>query len=120
METWNERFAAALASSGLSLAELSKRADISHVAPLRWMGTPSMAPATDVYASTLLRACRVLGVRIEWVLDGELPERTDQQWPFTVSRERLEHLSVLHRVLIDRLVADVVEILSDPGQENSS
>ena len=120
MKTWNERFTEALAESGLTLAEFSKRAEISHVAPLRWMGTRSMAPASEVYASTLLRACRVLGVRIEWVLEGELPRRTEEEWPFTVSRERVERLSLLHRVLIDRLVADVVEIFSESDREKSS
>lgn len=120
METWNERFTAALAESGLGLAEFSRRVGLSHVSALRWMGTPTMHPAQDAYASSLLRACRVLGVRIEWVLEGELPKRYSEAWPFTTPRQKLESLSIVYRVLIDRIVADIVEGLSDHMSEDST
>lgn len=120
MNTWNERFTDALVKSGIGLAEFSRRVGLSHVAALRWMGTPTMQPARDAYASSLLRACRVLGVRIEWMLEGELPERYDEAWPFTIPRQKLESLSIVHRVLIDKIIADIVDVLSDHMPEDST
>jgi hypothetical protein len=120
METWNERFTDAFNASGLSLADFSRQADISHVAPLRWMGTETLAPAAEVYASSLLRACKVLGVRIEWVIDGEIPRRIDEEWPFTTSRQRVEELSALHRILCDKLISDVVAVFAESDREKSA
>lgn len=120
MKTWNERLTDALAESGLGIAEFARRADISHVSVLRWTGTPTMKPAQDAYASSLLRACRVLDVRLEWMLEGELPKSYSEAWPFTTPRQKLESLSIVHRVLIDRVVADIVEVLSDHMPEDST
>lgn len=120
MNTWNERFTDALTESGIGLAEFSRRVGLSHVAVLRWMGTPTMHPAQDAYASSLLRACRVLGVRIEWILEAELPKRYDEAWPFTISRQKLERLSTIYRVLIDKIVADIVDVLSDDMNDDST
>lgn len=117
MKTWNERFTDAFTASGLTLAEFSKQADISHVAPLRWMGTASMTPSAEIYASSLLRACRVLGVRIEWVIDGDLPRETREAWPFTTSRHRVEELPQVYRTLIDKLISDVVTTFADSDRE---
>lgn len=120
MQTWNERFAEALAESGIGLAEFSRRADLSHVAALRWIGTPSMKPAQEAYASSLLRACRALDVRVEWILEGELPKRYSEAWPFTTARRKIESLSVVYRVLLDKIVADIVETLTRPREPDDT
>ncbi|MGN6657064.1 MAG: hypothetical protein ACTHJ9_17225 [Rhodanobacter sp.] len=111
MEKWHERFGALLTEANMSAAEASRRLGVSDVTVLSWSGNPSARPAKDLRASLMLRICDEFDVTPEWLMNGRLPKFRRELWPFTQPREQIERLPPAARVLIDRIVSDIVEVV---------
>lgn len=115
MNTFAERFAALLHERGWTAEEASRHIGVSSVAVRAWMGSPGTKPVSDPRVSLVLSVCDLFDVRAEWLMRGELPrERSVAQadWPFITPRERIMALPAVVRALLDRIIFDVVEILS--------
>lgn len=113
MLDWQVRLTEAMAERSMTQAALAAEVGVPPPTILTWMGTaPSAKPIRDISATRMLRACAALHVRPEWLMLGELPKRPVTDWPFAVHRDRVETLPVLVRLLIDRIISDVVSVLA--------
>ncbi|MGK2829216.1 helix-turn-helix domain-containing protein [Ralstonia pseudosolanacearum] len=71
METWNNRLAKALQESAFNKNSLAEQVGVSAPTVSAWVGAAGINPAKSIAADNLLRACRTLNVRPEWVLFRE-------------------------------------------------
>ena len=112
METFSERFAALLSERGWSAEEAARHLPVSSVAVRGWCSAPGTKGVADPRASHLLAICDLFEVRPEWLMNGELPRERAGAWPFITPKARIDALPPLVRALLDRMIYDVVEILS--------
>ena len=115
METFSSRFASLLEERGLSAEAAARHFTVSAVAVRGWAGLSGTKEVADPRASHLLSICDVFDVRPEWLMRGELPKERRPpapDWPFMTPRDRLLEMPLLVQTLIDRMIFDIVEILS--------
>jgi DNA-binding Xre family transcriptional regulator len=113
MLDWQVRLTEAMADKGMTQAQLARQIGVPAPTVFTWMGTGDSAkPIKDIRAIPMVRACIALSVRPEWLMLGELPKHPHQTWPFTVPREKVESLPVIVRILVDRIIADIVGVLA--------
>lgn len=113
MSTFTQRFASLLSERGWTAEEAARHLPVSAVAVRGWAGQAGVRPVADPRASHLLAICDLFQVRPEWLMNGDLPrEPIAESWPFITPRARIEALPPLIKALLDRIIFDVVEILS--------
>ena len=71
METWNERLSKALAESDYNKNSLAGALGVSAPTVSAWVAAAGITPAKTIGGDNLLRVCRVLNVRPEWVMFRE-------------------------------------------------
>ena len=71
MKTWNERFAKAVADSDYNREQIAKLIGASSPTVAAWIGAGSLRPAQNITGENLLKVCRLLDVRPEWLIFGE-------------------------------------------------
>lgn len=106
MTTWNQRLAEAVADSGRSPNEIATcpRVRVAASSFAAWIGAANIKPASHIKAQNLFDVCRELGVRPEWVLYGELPKHSRDEWPFEISRAEFFRLPEEERALIQDFI----------------
>jgi len=98
MRTWNERLAHALAESDLNPNKLSVALGVSAPSIAAWIGAGTIKRAENITGENLLKVCKLLNVRPEWLLFKEGPMRPTEMKSLTP--EMQEVISTL--IEIDR------------------
>ena len=93
METWNNRLAKALKNSGMTKSAVAAETGVSVPTLSAWVGAGNITPATTITAENLIRVCRVLKVRPEWILFREGPPEVDAD-----SEEFFDDFAMLQRL----------------------
>lgn len=75
METWNQRFARALAESEYNMNKLRLELGVSAPTVSGWAAAGGIKPIENISGENLLKVCRLLNVRPEWLLFREGPMR---------------------------------------------
>lgn len=105
METWNARLLRALEQAGMTRSALAQAVGIASPTISAWFGTESRPHLKSIRAEHMFDACRVLGVRPEWVLYGEGNMReAPLVWPFAFTVEQYLALPEDERRDIESLI----------------
>lgn len=105
MNTWNQRFATALAESEYTPNALATAMGVSAPTVSAWIAAGTIAPARNITAENALRACQLLKIRLEWLLFREGPMRPAE--PGNLSGEMREIITAL--IEIDQMKGPVRE-----------
>lgn len=90
MRTWNERLAYALAESDLNANKLRLELGVSAPTVSAWIGAGTIKPAENITGENLLKVCRLLNVRPEWLLFRE-----GQMRPSVVNTQISDEMSAI-------------------------
>jgi hypothetical protein len=75
MTTWNERLAQALAASEYKPHQFAQALGLKTPSISAWIAAGSIAPAKNLTGENLLRVCKLLEIRPEWLMFNEGPMR---------------------------------------------
>lgn len=75
MNTWNERLAHALAESDYNPNRISVELKVAAPTVAAWIGAGTIKPAANITGENLLKVCRLLKIRPEWLMFKEGPMR---------------------------------------------
>lgn len=75
METWNQRFARALAESEYNMNTLRLELGVSAPTVSGWAAAGGIKPIENINGENLLKVCKRLNIRPEWLLFREGPMR---------------------------------------------
>lgn len=75
MENWNQRFAHALAESDFNKNRLALEMKVSGPTVSAWAASGTIKPAETIDGRNLLKVCKLLKIRPEWLLLREGPMR---------------------------------------------
>lgn len=96
MENWNERFARALAESSYNKNRLALELKVSGPTVSAWAASGQIKPADTIDGRNLLKVCKLLNVRPEWLMNREGPMRPTQSQE--LSAEMKEVISTLMEI----------------------
>lgn len=94
MTTWNERLAQALAASEYKPHQFAQALGLKTPSISAWIAAGTIAPAKNITGENLLRVCKLLEIRPEWLMFDKGPMRP----------VRNTHISDEMKAVIDALI----------------
>lgn len=75
MTTWNERLSKAMGESHYKPHQFAQALGLKTPSISSWIGAGSLPPAKNLTGENLLRVCKLLNIRPEWLMFNEGPMR---------------------------------------------
>ncbi|TCK87331.1 helix-turn-helix domain-containing protein [Paraburkholderia sp. BL9I2N2] len=98
METWNTRLAKALAESEYKPHQLAQALGVKTPSVSAWLGAATIQPAKNITGENLLRVCKLLNIRPEWLMFKEGAMRPSSSKLSDEMLEIIERLKEIDRI----------------------
>jgi len=121
METWNNRLLKALEESTFNKNSLAERVGVSAPTVSAWVGAAGINPAKTIAGDNLLKVCRALNIRPEWLMFREGPMRASSVDPeLAAAIDLIATLPVKARELILVQIKGYADLTSQKVNEEAA